>query len=286
MTERALHSGELWARIDPESGGAITSVGDDRGNVLMPEFTAPGSDSFRVSGWQTMFPNAGDSGRYLSVHHPAHGTAFHGSWTLGPASSTTATLSFANEGTPLSIAREVAVDGASREVTVSDTISNGSDRAIDFQYGHHVVFAATESSIIHLPQSGLSQASLGDFTSDPRAGLRVADVLAGGPEALAALLVPGEAFLEDPVANRSIRMTWSADLMPALWVWVVRWGATCAVGLEPVTSAHFLGLAHAVLAGDAASILPHSDRCAWLRLRLATARDVRRLTTTPSGDSL
>jgi len=275
MTIPTLRSGTLRASLDPISGAAITSITDSHHEFLAPKFAAPGSLSFDVAGWQTMFPNAGAACHYLESAHPAHGEAFHGSWGFVRLNRGSAAVRFASTVLPLSIDREVAVDDVLREVTVRDSIRNHADHTVLFQYGHHVVFSADEDSVIRAPSAKMGHCVSGDFSGDLGKGISVTSILDAGPEGLAVLSVPGSVWLESPYDDRCVRLQWSTDLMPTLWVWASRLGGrngrwSYAVGLEPVSSRGFGGLADAVRTGEAASVGPYSQRTSNVAVRLGS----------------
>jgi hypothetical protein len=221
----ALAAGRSRATMTPSDGGRIGELSLGGSAELFPaQFDAePG---FGVGGWQTMFPNAGARAT-LVAEQPPHGTAFHGRWNRFAATRRRADLGIRIGGYEL----RRAVRLGRRTLTVEDRVA--SRGSAPYLYGHHVTFDDDGSSVVAV---GKRLRRLGT----------VAELCSSGRE-VRALRAQGTARLVG--ADRAIRLNWTREVLPFVWIWVTRVAERYVVGIEPVSVEVFGGLDEVVRDG-------------------------------------
>ena len=237
------------------NGGALASVRWADQEFLAPAFSlANGGGVMDLVGWQTMFPNAGHGCSVGGELYPDHGHAFAAYWASEGRES-------AFRHGDLIIRRTVSVGDS---VTIEDTISCEGGVESVFSYGHHILFDAKPDSVV----TGVG---------DP---IRLVDQLGANAEWFAVRHGAGRAELAHTDGS-GVLLEWDATVMSWIWLWLrvfdepEQGGAQrLVVGLEPVSTSRFEGLAAAVESREALVLVSQQHLSTWIRLTPAPRTNI------------
>ncbi len=220
-------------------------------------------------GWQVLFPSAGRAGVADGRWHPFHGACSQAPWTLRACDHATVTLCWAYDGWDLK--RRVIL--SEHAVRVETEAINATPRARPAVAVEHLTFGddLLAAGPLYL-RSGPCDLQVLDGDGAPAGTLRRWPIGAGaedwslvpavGPASrFGSLIGLGDTSLELRLADLELRVRWDPSL-PYLWYWLeleatsqAPWnGSTRALGLEPASYPHGLGLARARQDGSARMI--------------------------------
>jgi hypothetical protein len=271
-----LGAGDLRAVIDPRRGAEMAELEVHGRQVLSrtPWEQRPAvpaaeeSDWLRAwgGGWQVLFPSAGRAGVADRRWHPFHGASSQAPWRLRAGGHTMATLCWADDGWNL----ERRVSLSEHTVRVETEATNSTTRARPAVAVEHLTFGddLLAAGPVHL-QSGPCDLQTLDGDGAPAGttrhwptGGRAEDwslvPAVGSVSRFGSLVGLGNTSLGLRLADLELRVRWDPSL-PFLWYWLELdatsqppWnGSTRALGLEPASCPHALGLAHACQDGSA-----------------------------------
>ncbi len=257
---------------------------------LAPPGTAPragsGGDAFLANyegGWQELFPNTNDGCTSGAVTVPFHGEVATRAWSVSieadDGQDVAVRFSVDCRLLPLRLERVMRLRQGERRIVLDERVSNTSDTAVGFVWGHHCVLGpplvaagarlrAPCRTIVTPPQPWEDSARLepAQRSDWPKARLR-----AGGEADLSQLPDPEAASHDDvyltdldggwaEVSNPALRMAFRLDWDPALFKWIISWQPFGGARAMPLRGAYGLGiepwttggnLAAAVAAGEA-----------------------------------
>lgn len=221
-------------------------------------------------GWQLLVPNAG--ARAVSVH-PSQG--FHGNasieqWHAEVAGADACRLRWQSE--QFSVVRDLRLTGSS--VVVATQLHNRDSRPQPYIVTEHLVLGgailangcaldvASAASVTHLDYSGAPSGA--PVTPWGSAGLRSV-----GPWTPARLFVLGDVGNHGVVVYTPdivVSIRWDSLSLPFAWIWQevaatkeTPWnGSVRALGIEPSTAQHGLGLDHDLATGQTHILEPDS----------------------------
>lgn len=299
-----LRSPELLVRLDPRHGAEILDVVDlSTGRQLLgrPPFGSEpvlGGDldeerwtqSYR-GGWQTVLPNAGNSGTNETGLHGFHGRASNDPWQVVEQAASEALCSWHGHG--LEVEKRIRLTDGAVEVTYRIGAPEGAS-LIALEHVTAGLELIEPDVRLHLPP-GLSyelneqtgpvrppagaprypEVMLADGSieradrwpiSDPRSRLfAVADL----PE--------GWAVIENGSRDQGMAVAWDVGWWGSLWVWHENrvsggiWREqTEMLAVEPSTVPHSLGLPVAQAEGQAKTLAPGEIATPWIVLRPVT----------------
>ena len=271
-----LGDGDLRAVIDPRRGAEMAELEVSGRRVLsrtpweqQPAVpAAEESDWLRAwgGGWQILFPSAGRAGVADGRWHPFHGSSSQVPWTLRADSRSAATLCWADDGWELE-RRVILYEHA---VRVETEAVNGTTRARPAVAVEHLTFgdALLAAGPVHL-QTGPCDLQVLGGDGAPAGPSRRWPAGGGGEDwslvpaagqasRFGSLIGLGDTSLWLCLTDLELRVRWDPSL-PFLWYWLEldatsqppRNGSTRALGLEPASCPHALGLAHACQDGSA-----------------------------------
>jgi hypothetical protein len=272
----SLGAGALRATVDPVHGAEIAQLLVSGRQVLSrtpwerrPPMPAAAEEDWLgawAGGWQILFPSAGLASQVEGRWHPFHGASSQAPWTLLASSDTTATLSWTHDDWVLE--RRIALSGHALRVdtqaTNRTTVPQPAVAVEHLTFGDELL----DQGPVRL-QSGAGQLQPLDADGAPEGPARPWPV-AHGPDDWS--LVPvagpvsrfgcvrglGDTSLGLRSPDLELQVRWDRSL-PFLWYWLELdatgqppWnGSTRALGLEPASYPHSLGLARACHDGSA-----------------------------------
>jgi hypothetical protein len=232
-----------------------------------------------AGGWQELFPSVNDPTTYDGVAIPFHGEVALLPWDVAEVDGSLV-CRVECSATPLSLERRMRFERDA--LVLEETVTNRSERAAHFVWGHHCVVGppflergcrldAPVRTIVTLPEMWEDTARLapGRRSAWPHAAARE-----GGNVDLRA--VPGtesdshdDVYLTDvidgyvAVTNPRLGLTFRLEFDPAVFRWIISWqpyggaraeplAGSYALGIEPWTGR--LALGDAVAAGEALSL--------------------------------
>jgi hypothetical protein len=276
-----LGAGDLRAVIDPQHGAEMAEVAVSGRQVLSrtpwerrPAVPADDESDWLGAwrgGWQILFPSAGRAGMADGRWHPFHGASSQAPWTLQAGAPAAATLRWADDGWDLK--RRVTL--SEHAIRVETEATNNTARARPAVAVEHLTFGddLLAAGPLHL-QCGPCDLQVLDGDGAPTGTLRRWPIGGGAEDwSLVPATGPASRFgslvgLDDTslglrLADLLLRVRWDPSL-PFLWYWLeldatsqAPWnGSTRALGLEPASYPHGLGLARATQDGSARVIGP------------------------------
>lgn len=293
-----LEDGAVRVTVLPDKGADIIELVDLETGVD-PLFRAPwglappGAPPREGSGdveflwnyqgtWQELFPNANDAARYQGETIPFHGEVATIPWDVEADSDGHALrCSVRCRRTPFRLERTIRLE--ERGIVLDESVTNDSDTAAHFVWGHHCVLgppfleagcriAVPARTLETLPEVWEESARLepGQHERWPHARLRDGDTVdlsvVPGPDAEShddvylGDLEDGWARVENPRLGLAFRLDWDHTVFRWIVCWQPYGGArelplagAYALGIEPWTSR--LNLEHAVAAGEAVELL-------------------------------
>lgn len=271
-----LSAGDLRAVVDPSHGAEVSELELSGRQILsrtpwQQRPPAPAIDESAwlgawAGGWQILFPNAGRAGEVDGRWHPFHGASSQAPWTLRASDDATATLWWADDG--WAVERRVIL--SDRAVRVETEATNVTAEARSAVAVEHLTFGADllAAGPVRL-DSGPCDLQVLDADGTPvgtcrrwPAGAGAEDwslVPVAGPESRFGSLVGlGDTSFGLRLTDLELRVRWDPSL-PFLWYWLELdatsqppWNSsTRALGLEPASYPHGLGLADACRDGSA-----------------------------------
>lgn len=257
--------GGIAALVDPERGGAITSISLPDGRQVLSTVTAAmrdriagaaGTDPSRESearwmlassgGWEVMAPNAGAAGKLCGLDYPFHGTAGRSQWRIREVSRRETHMS-TDSPIGLHSARRIRLTSAS--CTVTEELRNGAGAPRAAAWGSHLAFGQDmlkgnveidcNVRVLGGALHGTDQPSgvLERWVRHPCAG-------SSGLVYLDARVARGEVRLVNESQRVRATVRWDPSVYPYLWIWgecggTTGWpwfGEARALGIEPVSS--------------------------------------------------
>jgi hypothetical protein len=271
-----LEVGELRAIIDPRHGAEIAELTVSGRQVLsrtpwerQPAVPAAEESDWVAAwsgGWQILFPNAGNASVADGLWHPFHGASSQALWNLQELRPASATLHWAYDGWELE--RRVVL--SERAIRVETEATNGTARPRQAVAVEHLTFGDdllaagpirlqcgpcdlqcldADGAPTGIPQRWPAGADNNDWSLLPTQG----------PVSRFGCLVDlDDTSIELSLADLQLRVRWDPTL-PYLWCWLeldatseAPWNnSTRALGLEPASYPHGLGLARACEDGSA-----------------------------------
>jgi hypothetical protein len=267
---------ELRAIVDARHGAEIAELNVSGRQVLSrtPWERQPAVPAAEESewvgawsgGWQILFPNAGNAGGADGRWHPFHGASSQAPWTLQTRGPAAATLYWSNDGWEL----ERRVILSEHAIRVETEAINNTTRARPAVAVEHLTFGddLLAAGPVYL-QCGPCNLQFLDATGAPTgtpqrwpAGADADDwslIPARSPASRFGCLADlDDTSLGIRLADLQLRVTWDPTL-PYLWYWLeldataqAPWNSsTKALGLEPASYPHGLGLTRACQDGTA-----------------------------------
>lgn len=236
-------------------------------------------------GWDVLVPNAGAPSTVAGVAHGFHGEASVEVWRMETAGPTAA-IGRWRDRTGLAVERSIRVDGA--RLRVESIVTNPTSTPVPFLWVEHLILdAGLLGSGARLDLSGRVVA-LGD-SRGPTDGWDAFEPWPtvrrhGSLEDWGRLPPAGSARLgalrevRPPVGisgtnGTSVKLRWSVDVLPFLWLWIENRAATLpdgltinCVGLEPANTASGEGLAASLERGEGQLLAPDGRWTSWIEL--------------------
>jgi hypothetical protein len=223
-------------------------------------------------GWQLLLPNGGDECTELGATWGYHGEAALLPWRILDRSGSTATLETALSSAPLSVHRELTLDGP--VLRVHETVRNSSTAALEVMWSHHPAFGAPfldagctlSAGCRSLLADDLAPGTLlgpGTRHQWPLATTTGGDVVdlsrIPGPEDRRAVLAylldfeSGYYAITSPRLNLGFGLRWPLEVFDKAWLWQevhsgMGWpwfGRTYAVAIEPASTIPGHGMVNA-----------------------------------------
>lgn len=284
-----LESSDLRVDVVPGKGGDITSIrwrANDvellwqspwglrqRGAAHVPgDSEATLMDAY-PGGWQTVFPNAGDSVVEHGVQWGMHGEAWLAPYDWEPEGTSALTLRTRLVRSPFELFRRIRLDG--HRLIVSETARNCGGVPVEAAWGHHVAFGApflgtscrldTDARTIAVdderdtPAGDLEIGARGEWPyvagrSGEPVDLREVPDPDRPTARLGYLMDFGEqakVTLTNVRLGLSARLQWDANVMPYSWLWYEMhatpgfpwYKGVYVLGIEPHSSYPGQGLA-------------------------------------------
>ncbi|MDA8290101.1 MAG: hypothetical protein M0Z33_00220 [Actinomycetota bacterium] len=297
--EVVLASGELSVTLLPAKGGDIFRLVDVASGTdvlfkspwgLRPPPWAGSTSMERFieaypGGWQLLLPNGGDECTYAGARLPYHGEAAVVPWELLDRRPGAATLGVALRTAPLSVERELAVEGPVLRIT--ERVTNRSPDPYECMWSHHPAFGApfldggcrlsvgceTVVADDRSPGTLLEAASRHEWPlATSVAGLPVDLRVVPPPGLPRSLLAYAEDFVEpyfaisNPDLGLGVGVRWPREVFPTAWLWQeVHEGAgwpwfrqAYVVAVEPASTSPGQGLVAALgRGGHGVRFAPH-----------------------------
>jgi galactose mutarotase-like enzyme len=308
-----LENEHLRVEVLTERGAEIQSIQTPDGQNVLASYDwrtpLPASRSATYSdatadwlseyrgGWQELFPNAGAACQVDGVHLPFHGEVSTAQWEVVALSATQTVLEVPAR-LPLILRREMTLDAERPVLRIAETVTNDSDRAVPFIWGHHPAFLTSPGAHLDIPadsiytDAGLNQAhhdlEPGAAGHWPRAALR-----AGGetsldvvPDSICERLVyledlhQGWIAIRDVESSSGVALAWDTAAFPHAWLWQQLhgpdfpwYGRAAITAIEPHSAWPASGLEAHIDRGTAELLMPGAQRSAWLTLVLFEATE-------------
>ena len=280
-TAISLDSGQLRAIIDPNGGAEIANLHVGGRQVLSRtpwkrRAPVPAVDESAWlegwgGGWQILFPSAGSAGEAGGIWHPFHGASSQAPWELRAAGDATATLVWTADTWALE--RQIMLsDDTIRVMTAATNQATSTKEAVAVE---HLTFGddlfAAGPAYLHSAPCDIQA------LTDDGAPIGTAHRWPAGPDhddwSQVPIVGPASRFgsltnLTDTslalrVEEFELRVSWDPSL-PFLWYWLELdatpnppWNrSTRALGLEPASCPHGLGLGRAGKDGSARPVEP------------------------------
>lgn len=288
-----LENQNVRVAINADHGSHLYELVDRASGINLLHADALGSRHYRVGGWYELFPNAGSpcvlDGRELSQH----GDIQHQSWAYRVTSRTAELIEIEltadSQEMPFRLTKTIRFSSAVPGVHVGETVTNLSDTALPYLWGHHITFGEpfmTAASRIDLPDVDVYAAgrlpagapyapgARGPLTALPAPGGGTVDMTRFPDKPFTSMLFTDpmpqhwyNVWADDP--NVGLAVAWDGSAFPVLWIWATRNGnprdpSAIACALEPQSS-ETPGLADAVNAGQAPALGAAQSRSAWVR---------------------
>ena len=290
-----LTCGPVRAQIDATRGFEIASVTVDGAQILaradwerapaVPVATPQEWVAAWSGGWQLAFPSAGTAALSAPCPQGYHGAASQTPWTLLAESPDHARAQW-RDAAGLVAEREIGLteDG----VVVRTTATNLSSAPRPIMITEHLALGgdilAADAAIDAPGTEGrpldAAGAPAGPFepwpgSADPPWSVARAGVTPARDMVLRNI---GESGVEVTGGGITARVTWDTAALPHMWLWqeiaaitAPPWnGVTRALGIEPATTAHALGVEAAAAAGDCPVLGPGAGLSWWVRLAVST----------------
>ncbi len=228
-------------------------------------------------GWQLLLPNGGDECTHDGARFGYHGEAAVVAWQVEERGASHATLSVALTTAPLSVRREIVVEGP--VLRVSETVTNHSPDPFACMWSHHPAFGAPfldgscrlavgcarVSADDRAPGTLLEAGSRHEWPiATARDGSRVDLRRIPPPDEPRALLAYCSDFLEpyfalsNPGLGLGVGIRWPVEQFPKAWLWQEvhsgqgwPWHRRAYVAaVEPASTIPGQGFAHALAEGE------------------------------------
>lgn len=246
-------------------------------------------------GWQVLCPNAGPQ---REVHHTTWG--FHGEaalvpWRVERCDQTSARLETQLFSAPLTMAREISIDG--RQLHLAEAVANESDVPIEIMWVHHPAFgpplisegcrleagARVLIADAQAPGTELTAGSVHTWPPSRSAGMTALDAVPGDAEPREVL-----AYLSDftdgwyRLANErlglGVELRWDTEVFPHAWLWQELranpgfpwYRRACAFAVEPANTIPGAGEMHGLRLGSGSLLGPHDQLTTQLTLTVVT----------------
>jgi hypothetical protein len=289
-----LTCGPVRARVDAIRGFEITSLTVDGAQILaradwprapaVPVATQEEWVAAWSGGWQLAFPSAGAAALSAPCPQGYHGAASQTPWALLAESPDRVRAEW-RDAADLVAEREIGLtqDG----VLVRTTVTNHSRTPRPVMITEHLALGGdilAADATIDAPGAegcplGADGAPAGPFepwpgSADPPWSIARAGVTPARDMALRNIGESGVAVTGNGI---SARITWDTAALPHMWLWqeiaaitAPPWnGVTRALGIEPATTAHALGVDAAAARGDCPVIGPDASLSWWVRLAVS-----------------
>jgi hypothetical protein len=297
---RAVHltSDVLEVTVLPDKGADIYALTDLASGIdpllrtpwgLQPPGAPPRPGSSGMAflenyegGWQELFPNTNDAANYRGIAVPFHGevATLPWSWSMvaGDPGETAVRFTVECRLTPFRLERTMRLRQSERRLVLDERVSNLSDAAAQFTWGHHCVLGPPlvgDGAELRVPcRTIVTGPDPWEDTArlDPgqRSRWPIARTRDGGVTDLSR--VPGPAagshddvFLTDldggwaEVANPSLGLGFRLDWDPAVFRWVVSWQPFGGAHAMPLRGCYGLGIEPWTSEGNLDAALGRSD---------------------------
>jgi hypothetical protein len=249
-----------------------------------------------LGGWQLVLPNGGAPAQVDGAEWGFHGEACVLEWNVDELSAACMTASVRLLRAPLLVRRRLEVSGST--LTVRESVTNQSAKAIDVMWTHHPAFGApfldggcivstgarTITADDETPGTVLAAGSVHTWPSAQGSDgvmVRLDEVAAAGSGVahLAYLSEFDSGFfaITNPQLRLGVAFRWPIEVFPCAWYWVEAgaskgfpwYGSHYSLAVEPATSAPGQGMANLrAKGGTPMTLAPHEERTVELEVTL------------------
>lgn len=255
---------------------------------------------FYEGGWQEILPSGGLPNTYSGVEYGLHGELWSLPWDVQVESDSKDRVSVMLKcrltTLPLSLQKRLTLVRGESRLHIDETLTNESDRPVDFMWGHHPALGApflNENCILQVPAANMEVASVEAVPGDRlQSGTKhrwpVVTGKDGHPLDLQIIpppsskcsdefwlsgLTDGWFAVTDTRSKIGFGMTWDPQVFRGAWVWQefggtreAPWnGETYVMAVEPYSSYAINGLSGAVQRGEHLTIPARGRIETWLK---------------------
>jgi hypothetical protein len=265
-----------------------------------------------LGGWQLVLPNGGAPALIDGAEWGFHGEACQLGWNIEEVSAASMTASVRLLRAPLMVRRQLDVTGST--LTVRESVTNESARAIDVMWTHHPAFGApflddgcvvstgarTITADDETPGTALAAGSVHTWPTahgSDGAVVRLDEVAAAGSGVahLAYLSEFDAGFfaITNPQLRLGVAFRWPIEVFPCAWYWVEAgaskgfpwYGGHYSLAVEPATSAPGQGIANLrAKGGSPLTLAPYEQR--EVEIDVTIFHDDRRVVGVDAGGAV
>jgi hypothetical protein len=251
-------------------------------------------------GWQEIFPSGGEASSHAGVDYGLHGESWSLPWEVkvenaGP-DEVSVLLTTRLTILPLSAQKRLTLRQGESILHIEETITNESDEAVDFMWGHHPALGGAFMNgdcVLDVPASELE---CGSIPGDPAARLErdtwhkwpiakdkngndvdmrliLPETAEKSDEFWLVGLKEGWLAVTDTKKKVGFGLVWNLEVFRSLWIWQEFRGAKEApwngeayvMGIEPWSSYALLGLGKAVERNTHLTMPPRGKLDTWMK---------------------